>query len=108
MPDLDAAIATINVRCALLPVGCDMEVPDFAATHYFEAILDGALGRMYSYPKSPWGDTKLAQYHLRRFRNEMAKARDVAKRRFTRADPEWATPASGWNSGFSGVFGSNG
>jgi hypothetical protein len=100
----EAQTGTVFARAALTPQGCDNELPDFIATHYFEPILDGALGRLYMYPKHPWSNSTLGTYHLRRFRNEMAKARDIASRRFTRSDPQFsAGSTAAWNSTMSSI-----
>lgn len=71
------------------------DVPLEVYTYHYDVIIDGAIGRGYMMPDKPWSNVKTATYHLRRFRNGMASARDVARRKYTSADtpvqfPPWA------------------
>lgn len=73
----------------------DERVPYTYQRYHFDKILDGATGRLFSQPGKPYTNPKMAQYHLRRFRNGMAQARDMAQRQFTTAGhdfrfPRWA------------------
>jgi hypothetical protein len=47
---------------------------------WFETILDGTMFRLYGQPAKPWSSPQLAQYHGTRFRQGMARARDIAER----------------------------
>lgn len=66
-----------------------VSVPEIIHGWYYEAILDGATGRMMSHPKRPYSDPRLAQYYLRRFRNQMRVAADEAKRKWSNAESEF-------------------
>jgi hypothetical protein len=66
--------------------------PKFVSDYYYEAILDGALGRMFLQPKRPYSDVALAKYHLQRFRNGIRMAREEADRRWSNS--ELAVPLS--------------
>ncbi|RKX47794.1 MAG: hypothetical protein DRP64_00060 [Verrucomicrobia bacterium] len=73
----------------------DGRVPYTYERYHFDKILDGATGRLFSQPGKPYTNPKMAQYHLRRFRNGMAQARDMAQRQFNKSGndfiyPRWA------------------
>lgn len=73
----------------------DGRVPYTYERFHFDKILDGATGRLFSQPGKPYTNPKMAQYHLRRFRNGISQARDMAQRQFTKAGndfrfPRWA------------------
>ena len=59
-------------------------------SHFYEHILDGCLGRLMMQVKKSYSNPANAQYHLRRFRNGIGEARDIARR-------SWAmTESSVW------------
>lgn len=68
---------------ALAPVNFDVvqlgAVPELFTT-WFEVMLDGTLGRLYAMPVKPWSSPQLAEYHGRRFRQGLNRARDIAER----------------------------
>lgn len=68
------------------------EFPDFVGTHYFDVILDGAMGRLTAQSDRPYTNIANAQYHLRRFRAGMSQARDVTRRQFTTAESDFVYP----------------
>jgi len=47
---------------------------------WFETMLDGTMFRLYGQPAKPWSSPQMAQYHGSRFRQGMARARDIAER----------------------------
>lgn len=65
-------------------------VPDMLHDYYFEAILDGTVGRMMLHPKRPYTDVRSAEYHLRRYRNAMRTAKDETLRRWGNAERSFA------------------
>jgi len=73
----------------------NLTVPDEFETAWFDHILDGALFRMHSQHKRPWTNPLSAQYHAKRFRNGMAQARDVTRRRFSNAESSFLFPPWG-------------
>lgn len=77
---------------ALRPKMCAGEVPDDAVMLHFDAIKNGALGRLKAMPSKPWTDVAGAAVHQRRFRNGMAEARDMARRGYAAAAPAWRFP----------------
>lgn len=72
------------------------DLPEWMFEMYFQDWLDGTLGRLYSMPSKPWTNLQLAQYHGRRFRNEMAFRKQEAARGFVYNVPTWQFPRSGW------------
>jgi len=80
------------VSLGLLSDNCD-QVPAQFKRVWFDIILDGTLGRLTSQQDKPYTNTMAAQYHIRRFRNGIAKARDVAHRQFTSAESAFLFPA---------------
>ena len=67
-------------------------VPMTFQRFHFDKILDGATGRLMGQPGKPYTNPKLAQYHLRRFRNGISQARDMARRQFITLDAEFTFP----------------
>jgi len=67
--------------------------PPEVATTWYETIYDGIIGRMYSMPKKPWSNPQMSVYHLRRFRNGMAAARNAQRHNFTSAESNFRFPA---------------
>jgi len=64
----------VRVRAILIPADTSTTLPDSAYAKYYEAMLDGVLGRLYGHPAKPYSNPTLAEYHLRRFRNAIGEA----------------------------------
>lgn len=79
---------------ALMPKQTVTHLPRIAATHFYDAILDGALGRLYMHPAKPYSNPAMAQYHLNRFRAAIGKYAGAAKQNFSGA-PSWSFPRFG-------------
>lgn len=79
---------------ALTPKQSVTHLPRVAATHFYDAIRDGTLGRLYGHPAKPYSDTVRAQYHLNRFRAAIGKYAGAAKGGFANA-PSWGYPRFG-------------
>lgn len=54
-------------------------VPSFLIDNWNEALVNGAMGRLLGMPSKPWTDSKLAIYHLQRFRSQIGLAREEAR-----------------------------
>jgi len=89
--DVDDAL-TFSV--ALTPKQTVTHLPRIAATHFYDAIYDGAVGRLFSQPAKAYSDPVRAQYHLQRFRAAIGKYAGQAKGNFSGA-PTWAFPRFG-------------
>ena len=68
-------------------------VPVIFERYWYEDILDGTLTKLLSQQQKPYTNPILAQYHGQRFRNSIAKARDVAQRQFSNSERGWVFPA---------------
>lgn len=64
----------VRIRVVLIPTESATTFPDAAYAKYYEALLDGVLGRLYGHPAKPYSNPSLAEYHLRRFRNAIGEA----------------------------------
>jgi hypothetical protein len=67
-------------------------VPVVFERYWYEYILDGTLAKLMSQQQKPYTNPVLAQYHGARFRNSIAKARDVAQRQFSNSERGWSFP----------------
>ncbi len=89
--DVDDAL---TFYVALTPKQTVTHLPRIAATHFYDAIYDGAVGRLFSQPAKPYSNPTLAQYHLGRFRAAIGKYAGAAKGNFSGA-PSWRFPRFG-------------
>lgn len=64
----------VRVRVILIPTESATTFPDAAYAKYYEALLDGVLGKLYGHPAKPYSNPAFAEYHLRRFRNAISEA----------------------------------
>lgn len=78
----------------LAPKQSVTHLPRIALTHFYDALLDGALGRLYSHPAKPYSNSTLAAYHLKRFRNAIGMYAGAAKQGFAGAQA-WSYPRFG-------------
>ena len=86
-------LKNLTLTCALTSEDLNCNVPEFVQTHFYDTILSGCLGRMYSHPKRPYSAPSIAVEYKRRFRSGMAEARDMGRRNFTAANSSWQFPA---------------
>lgn len=93
VPNVDVADA-LTFYVALTPKQTVSHLPRIARTHFYDALLDGALGRLYSHPAKPYSNPSLAQYHLQRFRTAIGSFAGLAKAGFT-STPQWCFPRFG-------------
>lgn len=85
---------TLTFYVALIPKESVTKLPRIARTHFYEALLDGALGRLYAHPAKPYSDTQKATYHLNRFRGAIGSYAGAAKNGFT-GGQSWNFPSFG-------------
>lgn len=94
IPTPAATVANIiKAEVILAPAFTTDVAPDDAGNVWFDEILDGILGKIYLHPGKLYTNPASAQYHLRRFRQGIATARDTARRRYTRTENSWVFPA---------------
>lgn len=79
---------------ALTPKQSVTHLPRIAATHFYDALFDGAAGRLLSQPAKPYTNPTAATYHLNRFRAAIGKYAGRAKQGFTGAQA-WTFPRFG-------------
>ena len=93
--------ALVSCKPNQLVVG---SLPGFLIDDWSEALRDGALFRLHAQMAKPYTDPQRAEFHGRRFRNQISLAREQAHR--FRDYPDWAYPyfahgRRGWaGSGF--------
>lgn len=79
---------------ALTPKQSVTHLPRVAATHFYDAIFDGAAGRLLGQPAKPYTNPSLATYHMQRFNAAIGKFAGAAKGGFAGA-PSWNFPRFG-------------
>lgn len=79
---------------ALTPKQSVTVLPRIAATHHYDAILDGLLGRCFRHPSKPYSNPQAAQYHLSRFRAAIGAFAGLSKQGYTQAQA-WNFPRFG-------------
>lgn len=90
--DVDAGLYVTVSKTPCSPI---TQVPREVYTYWFDDILDGALGRIYGQPSKPYSNQLVAQYHLKRFRDSIARARDVGRKKYSSSTIPWHFPR-GW------------
>lgn len=94
VPGTTAGVAgTLAYEMALAPNLTADYFPDMTQYLYYEAIVDGALGKLLAQPAKPYSNPTLAQYHLKRFRAAIAQARATGKSGMQAGSPPWQFPA---------------
>jgi hypothetical protein len=79
---------------SLAPKMTSNYLPDFAETHLYDALFDGAAGRLMGQPAKAYSDPLRATYHMNRFRAAIGKYAAQGKAGFSGA-PSWAFPRFG-------------
>lgn len=83
----------MKAEVILVPAFSTDVLPNDAKNIWFEEILDGVLGRLQLQQGKTYSNLGSAQYRLRRFRQGIARARDIARRRYTKTESSWEFPA---------------
>jgi len=87
----------LSVSRSCLEADCgDWDVPEWMWEMYFQEWLDGTQARLFGMKSKPWTDTTLAQYHAKRFRNQMGYRKQEVPKGFTWGQPGWRFPRGGW------------
>lgn len=94
-PFIAQVVLTVARSCLDSDCG-DWDVPEWMWDMYFQEWLDGTEGRLFGMKSKPWTDTTLAQYHAKRFRNQMAYRKQETMKGFTWGQPGWRFPRGGW------------
>lgn len=81
-----------ELTVSMVPTAAEANVlPSGFYDLHFEALLSGALFRLYATPGRPYSNSTLAEYHGKRFRAEMARTRAIV-----RAGLTFGTPVAGF------------
>lgn len=77
-----------------LPVGKTMipDAPDWILPIWHVGLLDGLLGKMMTSPNKSYSNMAQGQYHLKRFRDAIARARVSKLRANTNGAQSWRYP----------------
>lgn len=77
-----------------LPAGKDMvpEAPEWIMPIWHVGLLDGLLGKMMTSPSKSYSNTAQGAYHLKRFRDAIARARVSKLRANTVGSQAWSFP----------------
>lgn len=84
IPDLSNE--QIKLRAVLRPLVGAITLPDILAQDWREAIIAGALARLYEMNKDPWGDTQMAAYHRSVYMRERSQAIAAVSRGYDRGE----------------------
>lgn len=85
---------SLTFYVALTPKQSVRLLPRIALTHFYDAIFDGAAGRLVAQPAKPYTNPTLAQYHLKRFRAAIGAYAAKAKGGMNNT-PSWTFPRFG-------------
>jgi len=98
-PSADAATAPITVLMALTlnyqvleDEANEWPLEEWMYSTFHEAWIDGLQGRMFSQVSKPWSNTQMAQYHMKRFRKFMGRAKQMAEKGYVFNKPTWRFP----------------
>lgn len=80
------------VDATLVPLPDATRLPNMAASHHFEAILEGALARLLLMPNKPWTDPVMGMAYGRSFRRRCIQWRDMSERGYTWEDAPMQFP----------------
>lgn len=84
--------AVLWVDATMAPLPDATRLPNIAASHHFEPILEGALSRLYLIPNKPWTNPVIGMRYSQTFRRRCIEWRAVANQGYGRADPGWQFP----------------
>lgn len=95
----DALATFVAFRLKDDPNFPDSTIPEVFASHWFDIILDGAIGELCAQQDKSYTNSQKALLHQRRFRNGIARARDEARNQFNTSANGFVYPVeSGWIS----------
>lgn len=77
------------------PVDATAYLPTVLTDQFYDYILYGLLGRMYSHQSRPYTNDKLALAYTRQYTSAITTARSMANRGFTGNAQNWTFPAFG-------------
>ncbi len=93
IPTETSAGNKLYLKASIKPQKSCSQVPDRIFEMFFDEILDGIKGRLYSMPSKPWTDKPLGLVHTRKFRSGIARARTASRTGYSSADTAWRHPS---------------
>ena len=95
--DVPSSAVTLEVTVALttrkdLEVNNYPEVPNWIASRYKTAFLDGLLSRMYEQPAKPYTSAQMGMWHLRKYTAARTQARVSANKEDIVGGQRWQFP----------------
>lgn len=90
----ETVASALTFYVALTPKVTVTHLPRIAQTHFYEALRDGVLSRLFAHPSKPYSNPLLADFHGKRFRNSIALYAGQAKKGFAGAG-SWCFPSFG-------------
>jgi hypothetical protein len=85
--------AVLWIDATLAPLPDATRLPNIAASHHFEPILEGALSRLLAMPNRPWSDPALGMRYSQTFRRRCVEWRSISGQGYNRSDAGWRYPA---------------
>jgi len=82
----------IVANVSVVPEDCACSIPPDVLNHWYDALLDTALGKLYSHVNKPYSNATLALFHIGRYRAHLARARRVVAGGNVRAGGPWVYP----------------
>ncbi len=82
----------IIANVSIVPQDCACDIPPDILNHYYEGLLDNALGKLYSHVSKPYTNLQLAVFHTARYRAHLARARRIIAGGNVRAGGPWVYP----------------
>lgn len=82
----------IVANVTIIPEECGCDIPEDIVNHYYEALLDTALGKLYSHVNRPYSNPNLALFHIGRYRAHLTRARRIVAGGNVRAGGPWVYP----------------
>lgn len=92
MPEVNMGMI-LYVDCSLVPLPDATRLPNIAASHHYDAILDGAMARMLMMPNKPWTNPILGLRLSQTFRRNCIQFRAQAAQGYAKHDPAWKFPS---------------
>ncbi len=93
VPNADTAGEKLYLEAAIKPRKVCDQVPDRVFEMFFDEILDGVKGKMYSMPSKPWSDRQMGAMHGKKFSAGIARARNAMRTGYSSAEPAMRFPS---------------
>lgn len=92
VPDSTMAGSKLYMTAILKPLKTCTQVPNRVYEMFFDEILDGVKGKLFSMTSKPWSDRQMGAFHNKRFSVGIARARTAMRKGYSSAEPPWRFP----------------